>query len=136
MTEPRWIITYHVDSIRRDRDNYPYTDTGEPETAEGDTLKEAIQSLLRMEVTDGLLRDYVDPGYDYYRTVEIVSIYKVIKEVDLNFFEDIPIVKQMIGDMKETIKQEKAKLESDKAQKKEDKEKKILKELLTKYGTP
>jgi len=89
-----------------------------------------------MEVTDGLLRDYVDPGYDYYRTVEIVSIYKVIKEVDLNFFEDIPTVKQMIGDMKETIKKEKAKLESDKAQKKEDREKKILKEYIEIYGIP
>ncbi|GAG31229.1 unnamed protein product, partial [marine sediment metagenome] len=78
---------------------------------------------------------YIDPGYDYYNSVEIVSIYKVIKEVELDF-EKIPTIIQMMEDMRENIKQEKAKLKSDEERKERVKDKELLKQLLNKYGTP
>lgn len=129
----KWIITYTRDWHYRDRDNYPACNSGEAETAEGDTLKEAIKTLIRSEASPSMIESYAENKYEGYSSIEIISAYKVTKEVELEF-EKIPTIKKMIDKKERQLANKKAneiiKENADKVKM----EKAMLKKLKEKYA--
>jgi hypothetical protein len=120
-----------VDDHYRDRDNYPAMTIGEAEKATGDTLKEAINSLLKMEAKS-MIDNYAMPNYEFYRQIDIISVHKVIKDVHLEF-DRIPAFKKMVDDRKKEIIIDIEKLKNLQKEDKINKERTMLKELKEKY---
>lgn len=127
-----WVITYTKDWHYRDRDNYPACNTGEAETAEGDTLKEAINHLIKMEANPGMIENYAIPSYDGYSSIEIINIHKISKEIYLDF-EKIPAIKKMIEEKKSKVIIEKENEEKKEKRNKQTRERTQLKRLKLKY---
>ena len=128
-----WIITYTKNWHYKDRDNYPACDTGEAETAEGETLKEAIDLLIKMEASPSLIESYAQSKYDGYSSIEIISAYKVTKEVELEF-ENIPTIKKMIARKERQLANKKANEIIRENANKVKMEKAMLKKLKEKYA--
>jgi hypothetical protein len=127
-----WIITYTKDWHYRDRDNYSQTSIGEAETAEGDTLKEAINHLIKMEASPGMIENYATSSYDGYSSIDIINIHKISKRINLEF-ENIPAIKKMIEEKKEKLIKEKEDEKKKEKRNKKARERAELKRLKEKY---